>query len=63
MQPDCKGGGKTSYMPVDITEPFAAIFARLSARKPEVTREHMALITDRIVALWFPKIRSAGLAQ
>jgi len=39
--------GKTSYMPVDITEPFSAIFARLSAEKPEVTREHMALLNER----------------
>jgi cytochrome c peroxidase len=39
--------GKTSYMPVDITEPFSAIFTRLSAEKPEVTREHMALLNER----------------
>src|SRR5712672_3661671 len=39
--------GKTSYMPVDITEPFSAIFARLSAQKAEVTREHMALLNER----------------
>src|ERR1700721_4627995 len=39
--------GKSSYMPVDITEPFSAIFARLSAEKPEVTREHMALLNER----------------
>ena len=26
--------GKTSYMPVDITEPFSAMLARLSAQKP-----------------------------
>src|ERR1700737_4931362 len=39
--------GKSSYMPVDITEPFSAIFARLSAQKPEVTREHMALLNER----------------
>ena len=39
--------GKTSYMPVDITEPFSSIFARLSAQKPEVTREHMAVINER----------------
>src|ERR1700737_4068892 len=38
---------KTSYMPIDITEPFSAIFARLSAEKPEVTRVHMALINER----------------
>src|ERR1700682_5900416 len=39
--------GKTSYMPVDISEPFSAIFARLSAQKPDVTREHMALLNER----------------
>src|SRR6201995_1981677 len=39
--------GKSSYMPVDITEPFSAIFARLSTQKPDVTREHMALLNAR----------------
>jgi cytochrome c peroxidase len=39
--------GKSSYMPVDIMEPFSAIFARLSAQKPDVTREHMALLNER----------------
>src|ERR1700759_5629167 len=39
--------GKSSYMPVDITEPFSAIFARLSTQKPDVTREHMALLNER----------------
>jgi cytochrome c peroxidase len=39
--------GKSSYMPVDIPEPFSAIFARLSGQKPEVTREHMALVNER----------------
>jgi cytochrome c peroxidase len=39
--------GKSSYMPVDITETFSSIFARLSAQKPEVTREHTALLNDR----------------
>jgi hypothetical protein len=39
--------GKTSYMPVDITEPFSAMFARLSAQKADVTREHMALLNER----------------
>jgi hypothetical protein len=32
---------------VDITEPFSAIFARLSSEKPEVTRVHMALLNER----------------
>ena len=39
--------GKSSYMPVDIAEPFSAIFARLSAQKPDATREHMALLNER----------------
>jgi cytochrome c peroxidase len=39
--------GKSSYMPVDITEPFSAIFARQSAQKPDVTREHMAILNER----------------
>src|SRR5712664_3083948 len=39
--------GKTSYMPIDITEPFSSIFSRLSAQKPEVTREHMTLLNER----------------
>jgi cytochrome c peroxidase len=39
--------GKTSYMPIDISEPFSAIFSRLSAQKPEVTREHMAVLNER----------------
>jgi len=39
--------GKTSYMPIDITEPFSAIFSRLSAQKPEVTRAHMTLLNER----------------
>jgi hypothetical protein len=29
--------GKSSYMPVDIQEPFSTIFGRLSAQKPDVT--------------------------
>jgi len=39
--------GKSSYMPVDITEPFSSIFARLSAQKPEVSRVHLALLNER----------------
>jgi cytochrome c peroxidase len=39
--------GKTSYLPVDIMEPFSAILARLSAQKPEVTQVHMALLNER----------------
>ena len=39
--------GKSSYMPVDITEPFSAIMSRLSAEKPAVEREHMAVLNER----------------
>src|SRR5271169_3505014 len=39
--------GLTSYMPVDITESFSSIFARLSAGKPSVEAEHMALLQER----------------
>src|SRR5260370_21250191 len=39
--------GKTSYIfPVDM-EPFSTLFARLSAQKPDVTREHMAVLNER----------------
>src|SRR5580692_2603870 len=39
--------GKSSYMEVEINEPFSAIFARLSAEKSEVTRQHMAVLNER----------------
>src|ERR1700751_1631172 len=39
--------GKSSYAPVEITEPFSAILARLSAQKPAVEREHTALLNER----------------
>ena len=39
--------GKSSYAPVEITEPFSAILARLSAQKPSVEREHMAVLNER----------------
>src|SRR5258708_29987632 len=35
--------GKTSYLPVGITEPFSAVFARLSAQKPAVPQVLIAL--------------------
>jgi cytochrome c peroxidase len=39
--------GKTSYIfPVDM-EPFPALFDRLSAQKPDVTREHMVILNER----------------
>jgi cytochrome c peroxidase len=39
--------GKTSYAKVDITEPFSSFMARLVAAKPEVEREHNALLNER----------------
>jgi cytochrome c peroxidase len=39
--------GRSSYAPVDITEPFSSILARLSAQKPAVEREHMAVLNER----------------
>jgi len=39
--------GKTSYLPVDITEPFAAIMSRMVAAKPGIERAHSELLTQR----------------
>jgi cytochrome c peroxidase len=39
--------GKTSYMKVDITEPFSSFMARMVAAKPEVEREHSAVLDER----------------
>jgi cytochrome c peroxidase len=39
--------GRSSYMQVEITEPFSAIQSRLAAQKPAVEREHMAVINGR----------------
>ena len=39
--------GKTSYMPVDITEPFASIMARMAAAKPGIEKEHNDLLAQR----------------
>ena len=38
--------GQSSYMPVDITEPFASISAP-SAAKPAVEQEHNAVLNER----------------
>src|SRR5260221_14409698 len=38
--------GKSSYAPVDITEPFSAILARMSAQKPAVEREDTADVNE-----------------
>ena len=39
--------GKSSYMPVEITEPFSSMFARTVGQKPAVEREHMAVVNER----------------
>src|SRR4029077_19827107 len=39
--------GRSSYAPVDITEPFSATLARLSAQKPAVERDHMVVLNER----------------
>src|SRR5260221_1370936 len=39
--------GKTSCMPIDITEPFAAIMARMVAAKPAIEKEHNDLLAER----------------
>jgi cytochrome c peroxidase len=39
--------GKTSYMPIDIVEPFASIMARMVAAKPQIEKEHSDLLAQR----------------
>ena len=39
--------GKTSYLPVNITEPFASIMARMAAAKPGVEKQHSDLLAQR----------------
>jgi cytochrome c peroxidase len=41
------GRGATSYMPVDITEPFSKIVQRLSAEKPQVEKKQQDLLNER----------------
>ena len=55
--------GKSSYMPVDIPEPFSAIFARLSPHKPEVTREHTALLNEPYALSHPPPVAVKHLAM
>jgi len=45
--PDQGPRGLTSYMPVAITESFAALMTRLSAEKPGVEQAHNALLNER----------------
>jgi len=39
--------GQTSYMKVDITEPFASIMVRMKAAKPDIERRHSDLLSER----------------
>ncbi|MBU8894035.1 cytochrome B6 [Corallococcus sp. H22C18031201] len=39
--------GKTSYMPVDQTEPFSEVMARMKADKPKVEARHQQLLVQR----------------
>lgn len=39
--------GATSYMPVDIKEPFASIMARMTAAKPGIEKTHADLLGER----------------
>lgn len=39
--------GETSYMPVDIKEPFATTMARMKVAQPEVQRRHADLLAER----------------
>ncbi|XXF79693.1 cytochrome B6 [Myxococcaceae bacterium GXIMD 01537] len=41
------GRGATSYMPVDQTEPFSEVMARMKAEKPKVTARHQQLLDQR----------------
>ena len=39
--------GQTSYMKVDITEPFASIMARMKAEKPAIEKRQADLLAER----------------
>ena len=39
--------GKTSYMPVDIVEPFATTMSRMTTAKPGIERAHSDLLAQR----------------
>jgi hypothetical protein len=44
---DSQERGQTSYMKVDITEPFSSILARMTAAKPGIEKEHTDLLNER----------------
>src|ERR1700694_62064 len=39
--------GATSYLPVDIKEPFASIMARMTAAKPDIEKAHADILAER----------------
>jgi cytochrome c peroxidase len=39
--------GKTSYMKLDVTEPFASIMSRMKAAKPEIEKRQSDLLAER----------------
>ena len=39
--------GATSYLPVDIKEPFASIMARMKAAKPGIEKTHADILAER----------------
>jgi cytochrome c peroxidase len=39
--------GATSYMPIDIKEPFASIMARMTAAKPDIEKAHTEFLAER----------------
>src|SRR5258708_39826202 len=39
--------GQTSYMPVDIKEPFPSIMSRMTAAKPDTENGHPELLNQR----------------
>src|SRR5215217_3885471 len=39
--------GATSYMPVDLKEPFAAVMARMKAAQPAVQKRQADLLAER----------------
>jgi cytochrome c peroxidase len=46
-QPRAESRGATSYMPVDIKEPFASMFGRMKADKPKLMKAQADLLAER----------------
>ena len=44
---EVKKRGDTSYMPVDLKEPFASVLKRMTADKPKVERRHGQVLEGR----------------